>query len=216
MYLSGCVPKECHYLLDEQVIGFLQTPNIGNHRKANWVWAADSGCFNRKTYKGDQRYVKWLREQHSKDKCLFATAPDVVGNAESTLRLAQDWLPRIRGLGYPVALVTQDGMTERMVPWDEVDWLFIGGTNAHKLGHEALDLIDAAHERGKKIHVGRVNSDRRFNYFADYGCHTADGTSLGFAPSRELRKLKSWIRRADSHITLFSLKEIRETNAAPK
>lgn len=208
MYLSGCVPKDCHHLLDTQVIGFLTTPNIGNRRKDSWIWAADSGCFNRNTYKGDDEYVNWLKKQHSKEKCLFATAPDVLGNAEATLQLAKHWLPFIRELGYQAALVTQDGMTPRMIPWDDVDWIFIGGTDAHKLGTEAIRLIEAAHGYGKKIHVGRVNSGRRFSKFADYGCHTSDGTFLGFGPSQNLPKLKSWIRKSDSYIPMFSIEEI--------
>lgn len=205
MYLTGCVPKSSHHLLDKQIIGFLTTPNIGNTRQPEWIWAADSGCFNRKTYKGDANYIDWLKRQHSKNNCLFATAPDVVGNAEATLSFAESWLPLILDLGYYPALVTQDGMTPAMIPWDNLHWLFIGGTDQHKLGHEAIELIHAAHRNGKKIHVGRVNSGKRFAKFAAYNCDTADGTYLGFGPSINVVKLQSWIDKEKSFASLFSL-----------
>lgn len=198
IYLTGCVPKQSHQFLDDQVIGFLTTPNIGNHRKPEWIWAADSGCFNRKTYKGDEAYITWLTRQHSKEKCLFATAPDVLGDAAGTLKLAQEWLPTIKDLGYSPALVTQDGMTPEMVPWNQVDWLFLGGTDSHKLGPEGKALIAAAIENGKRVHVGRVNSQRRYLAFKFLGADSADGTFLAFAPSTNLKKLISWIRHGET------------------
>lgn len=208
MYLTGCVSPVAQPHLDSGLIGFMVTPNIGNTRKPTWTWSADSGCFNRKTYKGDDNYVAWLTEQHSKDRCLFATAPDVLGDGAATVALALTWLPLIRSLGYYPALVTQDGMTPDMVPWHLLDsdgWLFLGGTNAHKLGSEAKALIIAAKARGLKVHAGRVNSGRRFESMSALGVDSVDGTFLGFGPDTNLPKLLGWIERHNTHAPLFEM-----------
>lgn len=208
MYLTGCVPPVVQPYLDSGLIGFMVTPNIGNTRKPEWTWSADSGCFNRKTYKGDDNYIAWLAEQHSKDKCLFATAPDVLGDGQATVSLAVTWLPIIRSLGYRPALVTQDGMTPEMVPWHLLGsdgWLFLGGTNAHKLGPEAKALIAAAKARGLKVHAGRVNSGRRFEAMSALGVDSADGTYLGFGPEILMPRLLSWIEKDSNYIPLFGM-----------
>lgn len=205
MYLTGCVPPSVQPYLDAQVVGFMTTPNIGNRRDPSWIWSADSGCFNAKTYKGDDIYLSWLEAQHSKERCLFATAPDVLGDAAATLERAATWLPTLRALGYPAALVTQDGLTPEMVPWDDIDWLFLGGSDAHKLGGEAKALIAAAHARGIPVHCGRVNSGRRFMAMAALGCASVDGTYLGFGPETNLPKLLGWIRHHETHGALFEM-----------
>lgn len=201
MYLTGSWGnKDLIPHLSGRRIGVMATPNIGNNRHPSWIWAADSGCFNEKTYRGDDTYLRWLdgMSQEEKSNCLFATAPDIVGAGQDSLARSLPFLPKIRELGYPVALVTQDGMTPDMLPWDDFDWVFIGGTNAHKLGPEAKAIIHEAKTRRKPIHVGRVNSRRRFIAFDILGCDTSDGTFLGFGPSTNLPKLMSWVRHCET------------------
>ena len=195
MYLVGNRVKGTEQLLDEGVIGLMNTPKNNYTIREGWVWAADNGCYG-KGYPGDDKWLAWLSKYTPTQRsgCLFATAPDVVGNASASLTRSLPFLPIIRGLGYPAALVTQDGMTPDMVPWDDIDWLFIGGTDAHKLGTEAANLIAAATKRGTKVHVGRVNSSRRYSAFAFLGCSSADGTFLGFGPEKNLPKLLGWLR----------------------
>lgn len=207
MYLTGAVPPAIQPHLNAGSVGFLTTPNIGNRRDPSWWWAADSGCFNRKTYKGDDYYVAWLAEQHTKERCLFATAPDVLGDGPATIALSATWLPVLRSLGYPAALVTQDGMTPDMVPWSDADWLFLGGTDSHKLGDEAKALIAAAHAHGKPVHCGRVNSGKRFAAFAALGCASADGTFVAFGPDQLVPVLMSWIERHKTQPALFDWKD---------
>jgi hypothetical protein len=205
MYLTGSWGhKDLIPHLVERRIGIMATPNIGNSRDPSWIWAADSGCFNQKTYRGDSTYLDWLGGMTTKAKsnCLFATAPDIVGHGQESLARSLPFLPLIRELGYQVALVTQDGMTPDMLPWDEFDWIFIGGTDAHKLGQEAKDIIREAKIRRKRIHVGRVNSRRRFTAFSLLGCDTSDGTHLGFNPSRNLPEVMSWMRQCETQYPL--------------
>lgn len=206
MYLTGNLNDAVRPILDAGRVGLMNTPKNAYRVADGWTWAADNGCFG-KGYPGDQAWLAWLDSftPSQRSRCLFATAPDVVGDGAASLARSLPWLPVIRDLGYPVALVTQDGMTPDDVPWDDVDWLFIGGTNDHKLGPEAKALIAAAAGRGKRVHVGRVNSRRRFLAMAALGCDSADGTYLGFGPDQNLPKLMSWIDEHGASMPLFDL-----------
>ena len=83
------------------------------------------------------------------------------GDAAATLTRSAPFLPAIRALGYPAALVAQDGLEDLDVPWDDFDVLFIGGSTEWKLGPHARALAAEAKARGKGVHMGRVNSQRR-------------------------------------------------------
>lgn len=205
MYLVGNRVSGTEGLLTERKIGLMNTPKNGYTIQEGWVWAADNGCFG-KGYPGDQKWIAWLDSftPEQRSSCLFATAPDVVGDAKASLARSLPFLTRIRQLGYAPALVTQDGMTPDMVPWNDIDWLFIGGTNEHKLGPEAKALIDVAKQHGKRVHVGRVNSQRRFLAFAALNCDSADGTYLGFGPKANLPKLLGWLRHHETHDAMFT------------
>lgn len=175
-------------------LGFIDTPAQGNARPGGIVWCADNGCFG-KGYPGDAEWFGWL-ERHAVDAatCAFAVAPDVVGDAAATLERSLPWLPRIRGLGYPAALVAQNGLESMSVPWDAFDVLFIGGDTDWKLGRHARRLILEAKKRGKWVHMGRVNSARRYRYAQHVGCDSVDGTFLTFGPDVNLPKLLAWDR----------------------
>lgn len=177
------------------LIGYMDTPAQGNARPEGVAWAADNGCFGA-GYPGDAAWLAWLASQDP-DGCLFATAPDVVGDADATTARSLPFLPAIRALGYPAAYVAQDGLTSDCCPWPEFDALFIGGSTAWKLGPEARALVAVAKMRGKHIHLGRVNSERRYRYAAAIGCDSADGTYLTFGPDRNLPNLLAWTRLAD-------------------
>lgn len=173
------------------LLGMIDTPAQGNVRPSGITWAADNGCFG-KGYPGDEAWLNWL-DSNDPTGCLFATAPDVVGDAAATLERSAPHLPTIRALGYPAALVAQDGLTEATTPWDDLDALFIGGSTEWKLGAEAADLTAAALARGKHVHMGRVNSRRRWQYAEHIGCHSADGTYLTFGPDKNLPRLLGWM-----------------------
>lgn len=208
MYLTGSIGAATRPLLDARQLGYMRTPGGGSTPEVGWMWAADNGCYG-KGWPGPEKWLEWL-QQHTPEQrafCLFATLPDVVGDAEASLARSLTYLDAVQALGYPIALVTQDGMTPDMVPWDRIDWLFIGGTDAHKLGPEAKRLIAAAKRHGKRIHVGRVNSQRRYESFAALGCDSADGTYLAFGPHINLPKLQSWMRKHATHHPLFTIEE---------
>lgn len=193
MYLSGVKNAVIADELAAGRIGFLKTPAVGNSLDGVAVWAVDNGAFTGR-YPGDDAYMAFLGGlSDRRDSCLFVAVPDVIGDAAATLALFPDMAARIRSAGWPVALVAQDGMTPDMVPWDGLDWLFIGGSTEFKMGPDAEALISAAQRRGKRVHVGRVNSGARFRHFRSLGCDTADGTYLAFGPSVLAPRLRRWI-----------------------
>lgn len=195
-------------------------PSCNEVREAGVPWIADNGAFSDKFDEG--KWWKFLTDKaHAAATCVFAVAPDVVGDAAATLERSAPWFGPIRGLGYPVALVAQNGLRSEDVPWDEIDALFLGGSlecrpcayvfrearrprrdeacptcqrrlREYKLNQEARDLTREAKRRGKWVHMGRVNSRKRWDYAEEIGCDSADGTYLTFGPDLNLARLRAW------------------------
>lgn len=178
--------------MQSELLGFIDTPGQGNTRPDGVTWCADNGCFSDK-YVGDDRWFAWLtRNASASSTCLFAVAPDVVGDAAATIARSLPWLPKIRALGYPAAFVAQDGLENESVPWDQFDVLFIGGSTEWKLGAAARRFVTEAKRCGKWVHMGRVNSLRRYRYAQAIGCDSVDGTFLTFGPDTNLPKVLGW------------------------
>jgi len=207
IYLTGSVTGVRH-LLDAQRLGYMNTP-ANCHTMNQWIWAADNGCFG-KNYVGDERWFAWLDSfpELVRGLCLFATAPDVVGDAKATLQRSIPWLARIKSLGYKASFVAQDGLTNKNCPWEEFDALFVGGSTEWKLGNDAYRLMEIAKEKGKWVHVGRVNSRRRYEGMAARGADSMDGTYIAFGPNVNAPKLMSWVDGWDmQHILDFEMSE---------
>lgn len=178
-------------------------PGNGHTPLPGQTWAADTGLFGSygKHYT-NAAYLDWLAG-HPRETCLFATAPDVVGDAAATLALSAPMYAPIRALGYPVALVAQDGLEDCAIPWDDFDALFIGGTTAWKLGPEAARIAAEARSRGKHVHMGRVNSLRRMVYAESIGCDSADGTYLRFDPTMRKGDPSAWAAHVKDRPSLW-------------
>lgn len=208
-------------------LGYIDTPKQGNTPPAGVAWCADNGCFSDRW--DSARWWGWLQARAASldaGACLFAVAPDVVGDAWGTYLRSWKWLRPIRDLGLPVAYVGQNGADRQPPPWHFIDALFVGGAKEcapcryvwdqprpagrrepcpvcgevlteWKLGPAAVDLIAEAKRRGLWVHAGRVNSRIRFDFFRDLGCDSADGTYLTFGPDKNLPKLLSWLETND-------------------
>jgi len=178
------------------LLGSIHTPKQGNKLPAKTVWCADNGCFG-KGYPGDDKWLAWLGTYTAEERsrCLFATAPDVVGDAVATLVRSVPWLSAIRELGYPAAFVAQDGLENLVIPWDSFDVLFIGGSTDWKLGTDVKNIVAVAVSKGKTVHMGRVNSYKRIRYADSIGCSTSDGTYISFGPDRNLPKALGWLEK---------------------
>jgi hypothetical protein len=180
--------------MHDHTLGYIDTPAQGNKRPPGVIWCADNGAFS-------DNWVeeKWWKFLHSNKndlkRCMFATAPDIVGDAAGTLEKSKPWLKPIRELGYPVAYVAQDGVEDTRIPWSQIDVVFLGGTNDFKLGPVAVDVTKRALAKGKHVHMGRVNSFRRLKYAYDIGCRSADGTYVTFGPSQNVPKVLNWIQK---------------------
>jgi hypothetical protein len=186
IYLSGVIRKH----LRHPMLGFMNTPQMKNKMPHNAPWGADNGRFSNPDAYTDDGYLGWLKEQPGK-RCLFAVAPDVLGDHKATVELSLPLLPRLRNLGYQAAFVAQDGWSEHNTPWGEFDVLFIGGTTGFKLGRGAC-AIAAGQARGKWIHMGRVNSFSRLRVAAALGCNSVDGTFLKYAPDINEPRMLRW------------------------
>ncbi len=193
-YLSGSLPKGTR----AKGLGILVQPDtgyMGKHLGQFERWAADNGCFS----KGDQfdlsRYMRFLTGLGHRDSCMFATAPDVVGDPVATWERSQYVLPALRHMGYQAALVAQDGIEYQLAAdprmWEAFDVLFIGGSTEWKinggadpyLSEEWVGMFREAHRRGKAVHMGRVNSWKRFQIASHgLGCSSVDGNYLKFNP----------------------------------
>jgi hypothetical protein len=125
-------------------------------------------------------------EEMSPERCLLVTAPDAYPDAAESLRRGLSFAEEIRALGYPVAVVAQDGAERLHWPWDDIDCLFIGGEKRKpgwtewKESEEAERLTRAARAAGKWTHMGRVNSLRRMERARTMGCLSADGTFIKY------------------------------------
>jgi hypothetical protein len=195
LYLSPASSESLREAMRRGEIGWLTTPRERRLHIDGVTWAADNGCFGQ-GYPGDDAYLKWL-DSRPREQCLWATAPDVVGDAAATLTRSLPMLPRIRALGYRAALVAQDGLEDLEVPWAEFDVLFVGGSTEWKLSPAAAGLCAEAKARGMPVHVGRVNSHRRLRHAALMGADTADGTFVTFAPNVNLPRMRVWLRRLE-------------------
>jgi hypothetical protein len=187
IYLSG-KKIEC---TDE--IGVMLSFNAGKTIKhGHSLFAADNGCFVQADKYSDDGFLNWLNTLN-RENCLFASAPDVVGDAEATRKRAYPMLPKIRQFGFKAAYIVQDGETAEMIQWDELDAIFVGGSTEWKLSQNAVDIVKVAKCNGKWVHMGRVNSFKRIQYAEAIGCDSVDGTFLVFGPDKNEKKLRSWL-----------------------
>lgn len=137
-------------------------------------WAADNGAysnFNR------EQFIKMLKKYQGTPNCVFIAAPDVPRQAVPTMTRFRLWEPVIHHYGYPVALCAQDGLESLPIEWDKFEALFIGGTVEWKMGEMAAALVREARQRGKWVHMGKVNTPYRINYARVIGCDSIDGTN---------------------------------------
>jgi hypothetical protein len=154
-----------------------------------------------------EAFYRWL--ERLPRTAMFVAAPDVlhfvtlpgmdhevpVGDAPATLAQFPLHARRIRALGFKVALVGQDGVETMLgeIPWDLVDAIFLGGSDAWKLGEGARILTAEAKRRGLTVHMGRVNSLKRLEYAQAMGCDSADGTFIQFGPDVNRFRVAGWL-----------------------
>jgi len=180
----------------------LHNGGVGQGIIAGYPWMLDNGAFS-----DNWTEAAWLatlaRWQPYAETCIAAVCPDVVGDAAATLARFDVYEPVIRQYGYPVAFVTQDGLTMDAVPWERFDVLFVGGSTEHKLT-QAYPFIWEAKRRGKWVHVGRVNSAKRIAAF--WMADSCDGTTLAIEPTpRNQQRMLNGVAAAQAKKGMVSL-----------
>jgi len=152
-------------------------------------WAMDNGAFSGFDAGA---FVRMLEAYQDYSGCLFVTAPDVVADAASTLKLWTFWSALIAGVGRRPAFVAQDGLTPDRVPWDKLGTLFIGGSTTYKESAEARTLCGLAKSRGIWVHWGRVNGKRRYELALKAGADSIDGTGFSMYPDTNIPLAEQW------------------------
>jgi len=153
----------------------LLTPlTMFRRRNPKAKFAIDNGAFA--GFKPGEFKALLLREKDAQSLCRFVAVPDVVGSARRTLEVFDHWKYRLSG--WPLALVAQDGIEDLPIPWSQIEAIFIGGSTRFKLSDAVDDVIKAAKAIGKWVHVGRVNTPARYEYFEELGADSIDGTGL--------------------------------------
>jgi hypothetical protein len=188
----------CNLIVDHghpSNLGVLSSPRCV-YRDADdlgYRWAADNDAY---LAWDEKKYLRMLEVISEIPGCLFVTVPDVVGDAKATLDRFDEWENRVRATGHPVAFVVQNGVDEHPVPWDRVDAVFIGGTDdghpPFKFGPVAAEVCREARQRGKWLHMGRVNTHNRIRYANSLGCDSVDGTNFSMYRRTKLPKALRW------------------------
>ena len=110
----------------------------------------------------------------------FIVAPDRPGDSTS-LDVTVAWLDAhetyLEGMGLPVYMAVQDGMTAASLAYDDVleriDGLFLGGTDAFK--ERADEFAALAKAEGLAFHWGRCTQSR-LAHAVEIGCDSADSS----------------------------------------
>ena len=183
IYLTGATNNAIEPLLIERGIGLMCQPGNSYHARITrypW-WGADNGAFGGNWT--EDKHMDWLAAL-PRQRCLFAVSPDEYGNAVESLRRGLEFAPIIRDMGFPVAVVAQDGAERLTWPWEEIDCLFIGGErkwpgqSEWKESPEAETLVWRARNAGLWVHMGRVNTQRRLLKAWRMGVLSCDGTLI--------------------------------------
>jgi hypothetical protein len=199
-FANPSTPKVRDAMKRRDDLGAILTPKQGNKIPDGVRYCLDNGVYG-KGFPGEDKWFAWLSAlPYDKSLCEFAVAPDVVADAAATIARSLPWLPKIRALGLPAAFVAQDGQEDLPVPWDQFDVLFIGGSTEWKLGRHSQRIAFEARRRGKRVHMGRVNSHRRLITAAlSHACDSADGTYIAFGPDVNLVKVERWLDDLNHH-----------------
>ncbi|OIV36990.1 hypothetical protein BIV57_13460 [Mangrovactinospora gilvigrisea] len=206
-YLATPSGPEARAAMSAGLLGCMTTPAQGNRIPEGALYACDNGKFG-KGWPGADAWMAWLAatvDHYGAERCLWAVAPDVPMDAEATLAESIPWLAPIRALGIPVAFAAQDGSeADGLIPWDEIDVLFLAGSTEWKTSPAAWHLAHTAKSLGLAVHIGRVNSLRRMRLAEGFGCDTVDGTFLAYGPDTNLPRLRSWLHALDTQPSLFA------------
>lgn len=163
--------------------GQLLTPITNSKVWSPCYYGVDNGAY---TGFNEARWFNLVARVGAGDGCIFVTLPDVVGSHKKTMELWTRYTPLIPHV--PRCFVLQDGCDE--IPIGAVA-VFLGGSTSFKMSRSAAELVAEARRRGMHVHVGRVNTTKRYLHFRALGADTCDGTGVLKYPHmlRDLAKI---------------------------
>lgn len=188
-------------------LGTLVTPSNGQLKHALRLyhshgipWACDNDCFGGLD---SCSYRRMLRNVKGLPGCLWVAVPDVVADATATLNRWSEWSDEVADTtGHPPCLVLQDGAESLELPWHGVGAVFVGGSTEWKLSSYAASLVNKAKQRGLLVHMGRVNSKKRYKYAFDIGCYSLDGTNVCKWPDLYIPAFLKLLSHLDEQIVM--------------
>lgn len=196
LYLSGTYSQILPQYRDQ--FGYMLNVNqqIGGELEAmQYPWMLDNGAFSQ-AWRYEVWYERLAKLAAFNANCIAAVVPDVILDARVTLTRWFEYAPLVKALGYKAAFATQNGCTVDMIPWSEIDVLFIGGSDEHRK-RECWPLIDEAKRRGLWVHVGRVNSAANIMRYCK--CDSVDGTTFRFTSyTKKIEGLLWAVRRCNA------------------
>jgi len=193
--MLDCSPKKIHEYSERYEHDFwqLRTPLTG-YALSGKPYGLDNGCFSRFPQKAWEK----LLVDAEVNRPVFVCLPDIVGDARRTLDLFEVFSQKLNGL--PKALVLQDGIKDHAIPFNEIDAVFVGGSDAFKISPEALNACKAAKMLGKWVHVGRVNTVERVNNWLGLA-DSLDGSGIS-KYDHMLEKVLSAIKKESTQIKM--------------
>ncbi len=187
------------------LLGHLLVPRNGNRvaslLQTGLPWAADNGAYS--GFEPD-RFRVFLSRIKDQPRCLWVVCPDAIRDARATLALFAQWREETARAGQPLAFVGQDGAEALDLPWDDFACYFIAGSDDWRFSRAGHDLAREARQRGKALHMGRVNSLVRLELAHDWGCGSADGSSASKWGDRYVHGYLRWLAHLRSQQTLFA------------
>lgn len=217
-------------------VGHLITPHTQNRidliATSGRPWAADNGCgpkadgtpgqLDAPAFRAMLRDIASALRLPGARRPLWVVAPDAVGDAAATAELWRAWRHELRLTRLRLAYVIQDGF-DATPPgyarrrshggrkWGGDDpmpscW-FLGGSTAYKEG-DGIAVVRAMKRQGRRVHIGRVNSERRLRLFDALGqdddgypleIDSLDGTQFSMFPDRYVPR---WAERLRPTVAL--------------
>lgn len=161
-------------------------------------WAYDNGAFKDWTAGAafnEKRYLADLDCLHlvCTTRPDFLIPPDRVGGGLDSLKFSLSWVERCKPYG-PLYLAVQDGMTEADVDavLEPFAGVFVGGTHPWKL-RTARAWADFAHARGRKLHIGRVGTEKKVRWALRIGADSVDSCLPLWSAENLARFLKGFM-----------------------
>jgi hypothetical protein len=165
-YFAGAYPGK---------VGLLISPD--GWRVPPWYmpYALDNGAFGAfmsTSPWNEKAYYQMLSRANFCHRPMWVIVPDVVADADATLKSWHRHKDRVFTLGYKLAFAVQDGMEPNDVP-QEAHCCFVGGSTEWKLAsaHKFKGVCEW-------LHIGRVNTPDRLGWAKSIGADSVDGTGF--------------------------------------